>query len=540
MTANIHNTLFNTVFPTGSGGSNQPTSTAEGEPVVSYEEIAKQQEVAIRPDTPEPVERQAGKNEQVQGKTPNAKSDKDSEAKQTTGKTDAKGQDKSPNKSKTDKNNPDPAQLAQFAAVTHPAELKTVYRVAQVTARPIEQLQGQGKKPVLTKPTATVLQGPQPIASKTLPVGQPTASASKAPKATTATAIAANGKQEQIQADVTATKPQAAAQIKSTAATQGQVGLQTKGQEVASQAKELGQTNATPAQSGQPEAVTEFLSTVAPKGNVNTGATGEKTKTPQTVGPASSQVPQEVIEKHAPGAQSAELRTPAMKTSNRESNIANTATASAIEEKAGAIESDRHFVQVLSDGMAGASAEANGATAPVTSGPVTGATTPQASQNTANAQPDPQVGTQIADSVRSSNLQAGQEIVIRLDPPELGRVRIALRLENGELRGEMRVENPRTFTEMRNETPALIERLTTADIQVRRLDVVLNNNDAASSSGSFDLYQQDSAQQGDDRQQNNGNGNAEGMAQMETTEDPTTTSGTQQAQVSDESINFWI
>ena len=89
---------------------------------------------------------------------------------------------------------------------------------------------------------------------------------------------------------------------------------------------------------------------------------------------------------------------------------------------------------------------------------------------------------QITDAVRTSAARNGQQIVVRLNPPELGRVRVMLRSEGNDLRGVLEVESPRTLQQLQREAPALLARLADAGIQLRRMDMSLSdqgNRDSA-------------------------------------------------------------
>ena len=83
---------------------------------------------------------------------------------------------------------------------------------------------------------------------------------------------------------------------------------------------------------------------------------------------------------------------------------------------------------------------------------------------------------QIADAFRSSAARNGQEIVIRLNPPELGRVRVTLRVEGNEVRGILDVENSRTLSQLQREVPNIMSRLTDAGIEMKRMDLSLNED----------------------------------------------------------------
>lgn len=88
---------------------------------------------------------------------------------------------------------------------------------------------------------------------------------------------------------------------------------------------------------------------------------------------------------------------------------------------------------------------------------------------------------QISEAFQSSAARNGQEIVIRLDPPELGRVSVRLRLEGNAVRGILEVENPRTLSQLQREAPNIMNRLTDAGIEMKRMELSLSENSSRDS-----------------------------------------------------------
>ncbi len=78
---------------------------------------------------------------------------------------------------------------------------------------------------------------------------------------------------------------------------------------------------------------------------------------------------------------------------------------------------------------------------------------------------------QVFAQMRGNLRGAGDSMVIRLDPPELGQVRISLEMDAGGLRAQIRADNAQTLGDLQREAQTLISRLTEAGIQVRRVDV---------------------------------------------------------------------
>ncbi len=87
----------------------------------------------------------------------------------------------------------------------------------------------------------------------------------------------------------------------------------------------------------------------------------------------------------------------------------------------------------------------------------------------------PTLTDQVAEAIRGGEIRDGRELVVQLRPPELGRVRITLRIEGEELRGELRVDQPATLARLEREAVGLVDRLQDAGVQMRRLDVALND-----------------------------------------------------------------
>ncbi len=92
---------------------------------------------------------------------------------------------------------------------------------------------------------------------------------------------------------------------------------------------------------------------------------------------------------------------------------------------------------------------------------------------------EPRVVNQIAEQFRSAGAQLNRQVVIRLNPPELGRVRMTVRSDRGELRAVLDVDNSRTASELQRQVPALIQRMSDMGVQLRRLDVNVTGDDSS-------------------------------------------------------------
>jgi flagellar hook-length control protein FliK len=88
------------------------------------------------------------------------------------------------------------------------------------------------------------------------------------------------------------------------------------------------------------------------------------------------------------------------------------------------------------------------------------------------------VADQIVQSIRGSSLRVDRQLVVRLSPPELGKVRVTLRTSGNQIHGVLEAENPETFKRLEREAVGLVSRLQDAGLQVQRLDVTLTHQDS--------------------------------------------------------------
>jgi flagellar hook-length control protein FliK len=82
---------------------------------------------------------------------------------------------------------------------------------------------------------------------------------------------------------------------------------------------------------------------------------------------------------------------------------------------------------------------------------------------------------QITAHIQMRRDDLGEEMVIRLDPPELGKVRIQIRSENGQLAGVIRTDNAQTHAELQREASSLMQRLNEAGVRIKTLDMQMND-----------------------------------------------------------------
>jgi len=87
------------------------------------------------------------------------------------------------------------------------------------------------------------------------------------------------------------------------------------------------------------------------------------------------------------------------------------------------------------------------------------------------------ISEQILESVQSSLSQpaGNQQITIRLNPPELGKVLIKFEEQDGQITGLLEVSKTQTRYEVEQALPEIIRSIQDSGVQIRRLEVVLTN-----------------------------------------------------------------
>ncbi|MCH8118410.1 MAG: flagellar hook-length control protein FliK [Planctomycetes bacterium] len=86
------------------------------------------------------------------------------------------------------------------------------------------------------------------------------------------------------------------------------------------------------------------------------------------------------------------------------------------------------------------------------------------------------IGKQILESIHSSLSQKGQDqqITVRLNPPELGKVLIKFQEQDNQIIGLLEVSKTQTRIEIQQALPQIIRSLQDSGIQIKRLEVVLS------------------------------------------------------------------
>jgi len=114
-------------------------------------------------------------------------------------------------------------------------------------------------------------------------------------------------------------------------------------------------------------------------------------------------------------------------------------------------------------------------------------TAPPAAKTAMSNAPAPEVAetpsgsrilNQVSTSLAASRARGSQEVVIRLAPPELGRIRMSVASDGKELRAMLEVDNPRTFEELHRQASALVQRMMDVGLNIKGIDISLNDPDA--------------------------------------------------------------
>lgn len=92
-----------------------------------------------------------------------------------------------------------------------------------------------------------------------------------------------------------------------------------------------------------------------------------------------------------------------------------------------------------------------------------------------NADSGASVGSQIQESIHSSLRSGGQQIIIRLNPPELGKVTIKFAEQGNDITGLLQVDKLQTRDQIQQMLPEMIQNLQNSGIGIKRLEVVLTN-----------------------------------------------------------------
>ena len=127
--------------------------------------------------------------------------------------------------------------------------------------------------------------------------------------------------------------------------------------------------------------------------------------------------------------------------------------------------SNSNFEQILS----------NNAQTPIAEQTPPSAQTAKAANNTSPRNAFTSVSEQLQESMHTSLRQGDQQLTIRLNPPELGRVFIKFQGKGDQITGLLEVDRAQTRYEIEQALPQLIRNLAECGVQIKRLEVVLTN-----------------------------------------------------------------
>jgi len=94
---------------------------------------------------------------------------------------------------------------------------------------------------------------------------------------------------------------------------------------------------------------------------------------------------------------------------------------------------------------------------------------------TGNAEAAVSVSSQIQESIHSSFRSNSQEIIIHLNPPELGKVTIKFTEQDNAITGLLQVDKSQTRSQIQQALPEIIQNLHNSGIQIKNIEVVLTN-----------------------------------------------------------------
>jgi len=150
---------------------------------------------------------------------------------------------------------------------------------------------------------------------------------------------------------------------------------------------------------------------------------------------------------------------------------------------------------------------------------------------------------QVARALQPEVLRTGGRVTIRLNPPELGRVRATLHSEGPrQLRAVLEVDGPRALGELQRQTSVLVQRLADSGILLRRVDFIVGEQQTAE--GGVDAGWHPQTADGQRHQaagQQGGTDAAQaGDGDADVNSSPGRGGELPDGSVTDETINFWI
>ncbi len=98
---------------------------------------------------------------------------------------------------------------------------------------------------------------------------------------------------------------------------------------------------------------------------------------------------------------------------------------------------------------------------------------------------------QIRESIQNSLEQGRQQVVVKLHPPELGKVAIRFEEQNRQLTGLLEADRQQTRVEIQNALPQILRSLQQSGIQIKRIDVMLSDSQQQSQQSLKDHWLQE-------------------------------------------------
>jgi flagellar hook-length control protein FliK len=86
------------------------------------------------------------------------------------------------------------------------------------------------------------------------------------------------------------------------------------------------------------------------------------------------------------------------------------------------------------------------------------------------------IPNQVAEAFLRSGARQGERIVVQLNPPELGKIRVTLNARGKDVHGVLEVDEPGTLKQFQREAPAIASRLAEAGVQLKRMDMSLTDS----------------------------------------------------------------
>ncbi len=81
----------------------------------------------------------------------------------------------------------------------------------------------------------------------------------------------------------------------------------------------------------------------------------------------------------------------------------------------------------------------------------------------------------VAEAIRLSAVRGERRMTIRLDPPELGQVRVTLHARGRDVTATVQADSARTLGELQREAAAMVDRLGESGVEIRRIDFSLTD-----------------------------------------------------------------